>query len=434
MKLNLTQDYHRFELQSLGWELTLCNILDEKSSPCRRILKRNASYGELLYFFLSRVLPEPMPCRFVEIGGGYGYLMRDILELNPDGQAYMVEISPFLLEKQRGILSGKNVEFLETDVLELDGNVFQGADLVVMNEILGDLPTLVDIPADELLTVEEKNDPLWRRFSFLRDKYHLDTPLGGYFNFNIGAIEILEKICSSNVPYIFICEHSCESFVPPNLESIIHFSSSGFPERISLKGHCEYTVKFSHLENVGNFWGYEMMRGPAADFIPLNWTEVKRLLFESLTECDESEILHYFIEDLFKYEYLLLYRPSLREGKRSFSKKQKKSCLRCGKCCLAHLQLYVKEEDIERWKKEQRGDILEKLEHVIWAGDHFVNDTNGQYLYGCPFLSFEGGYATCTIYTTRPNRCRSFVPGSSEICPLWGKKVTKNKNEEMFVC
>ena len=46
---NDTTEYHIDELESLGWALTVCNALEPAGSPCRLILKRNASYGHLLY-------------------------------------------------------------------------------------------------------------------------------------------------------------------------------------------------------------------------------------------------------------------------------------------------------------------------------------------------------------------------------------------------
>ena len=69
---------------------------------------------------------------------------------------------------------------------------------------------------------------------------------------NIGAIETLEKLCTAGIPYIYLGEHSCEASVPEGLRSLIRIESTGNPERISLAGHDEYTIKFSYLQQVAH--------------------------------------------------------------------------------------------------------------------------------------------------------------------------------------
>lgn len=98
-------------------------------------------------------------------------------------------------------------------------------------------------------------------------------------------------------------------------------------------------------------------------------------------------------------------------------------CKRCGICCLADASAYIHEKDTERWKAEGRNDILMKLEreHALWAGDHLVSSDDGRYLHGCIFLAYENNHYTCTIYETRPDTCRNYQPGSSEICPQYRK-------------
>ena len=96
-------------------------------------------------------------------------------------------------------------------------------------------------------------------------------------------------------------------------------------------------------------------------------------------------------------------------------------CRRCGTCCLADMIGYVTELDIERWKAEGREDIFHIIdnEQAFWAGDHFVSARDGRELMCCPFLKWEGDQCTCSIYETRPDVCRNYEPGSSQICPLW---------------
>ncbi len=102
-------------------------------------------------------------------------------------------------------------------------------------------------------------------------------------------------------------------------------------------------------------------------------------------------------------------------------------CLRCGRCCLADFAAYVTEEDIARWKKENRQDILGMLkhEHAAWEGDHLVCADTGKSLGGCPFFFFDGLQFGCAIHDTRPMTCRHYEPGSSELCPQFFKAQTR---------
>ena len=99
-------------------------------------------------------------------------------------------------------------------------------------------------------------------------------------------------------------------------------------------------------------------------------------------------------------------------------------CMRCGKCCLADmaaLAYQIDEEDRKRWIGEGRADILHIIEneHPVWMGDHLISSRTGNPLHGCQFLARDGNRFFCTIYETRPLACRDFIPGSSELCPLF---------------
>jgi Fe-S-cluster containining protein len=109
------------------------------------------------------------------------------------------------------------------------------------------------------------------------------------------------------------------------------------------------------------------------------------------------------------------------------------NCERCGKCCLADFIAYVRDEDIDRWHREGRDDILQMIrrEHALWMGDHLVCADDGRYLRGCPFLAFEETQHRCSIYATRPRVCRDYRPGSSEICPKFHRRYPRSGKEDM---
>lgn len=301
--LNTTKDYHISDLNSLGWELTVCNALCPASSPCRNALQSDQSFGYLLYNFLEKILPLHSVRNILEIGGGNGNLMHDFLSLNPQLQATMIDISPYLLSRQKKQLKDFTVNFRETDILQVDPGALTPFDFVIMNENLGDLPTLVADPDVNTFSIEELS--YLQRAEYFIKKY--DLPCKPNKNINIGAMEVLEKLCSASIKYMYLSEHSCEAIVPDHLKSCLHFTTTGNPEKISLKGHNEYTIKFSCLQRIAEKFNYRVIRGPLADFLKLDFNDkVRTALQLTVPHTDEQEILQQFVYDLYKYEYLVL--------------------------------------------------------------------------------------------------------------------------------
>ena len=411
-KVHSTKEYHVSGLETLGWELTVCNALHPEGSPLRKILRRDASYGALLSDYLRRFIPMESVKSVLEIGGGYGYLMKDLLERNAFQKVTMLDISPVLLKAQREMLKDYPVDYLEEDFLDTDPSRLKAIDAAILNENLGDFPAITELDPDELKgPAADLEEPLVKVRTLCR-RYGLERPETIPFNLNVGALEAVEKLCTSGIPYIFLSEHSCEAAVPEPYLPFIHVSSPLNPERIRLKGHDEYSVKFSHLEAVARAFSYVSLRGPLADFIPFDFNPRLRFIMASqAVGKDEYEIIRHFVEDLYQHEYLLLIKAGPIRGEAT-------ECLRCGKCCLTDFIAYTTEEDMERWRREGRTDILGIIEreHAVWAGDHFVSSENGRYIRGCPFLIWEGNRRACAIYETRPAVCRRFTPGSSEIC------------------
>jgi hypothetical protein len=308
--INSTQAYHTNQLNSLGWELTVSNCLYPERSPCRTVLSKRSSYGSHLYEFLEENIALSHVKTILEIGGGYGYLMHDLLKCNRTFQVTMVDISPFLLGEQQKTLTGFPVSFLLSDALEIPEEILQNHDLIILNENVGDFPTAVDIPVSWILNRDgQGQDDIIRHICGLFDHYALLLPDREIFNFNLGAVLATEKLCRASVPAIFISEHSCEATVPDDFRELIPVSASGNPERIPLRGHDEYTIKFSHLAQVAAQHGYDCKRGPLADFIRLDFNDsLWWLLKRRHSTKDEHEILRHFVEDLYQYEYLLLTR------------------------------------------------------------------------------------------------------------------------------
>ncbi len=301
--------YHRQELRTLGWETTLCNILADCHNPCRTTLDIKKSYGNLLFDYLDGLFSFERINHLLEVGGGYGWLMRDFMSRKSFAKVTMIDICPHLLDQQRYALKSLpgSLSFREENFIDTPPTVLEDVDLAVLNENIGDYPTITNLPRDFLLDSPAKLSPSLRSVWKFFNKYGLPEPLHPVFHINIGALMALEKLCSAQIPRIFLSEHSCEAAVTGPYRNLISVSASDNPECIILKGHDEFTIQFSHLEKIGHYHGYKIIRGPVADYIPFEMTPRLRAIMKAPSPWrDEDEIIRYFIEDLYKYEYLLL--------------------------------------------------------------------------------------------------------------------------------
>jgi hypothetical protein len=306
-RVHSTSEYYGRADASLGWELTVCNALYPESSPCRRFLKKNASYGVLLFDFLQSFLPFHRIKQVIEIGGGYGYLMKDLLARKPHLTVTMLDISPFLLNKQKKHLKNDTIQYQERDFLNYEPGLLRGQELAILNENMGDFPTITHINREIFQTSPGLLEPALEQVRVFFDQYDFIKPESDLFHFNLGALQAVQKLCSAGVPYVFVSEHSCEALVPAAFADFIHIHSAGQPEKISLHGHAEYSIQFSYLEKMARCFQYQVVRGPLADFIKMDFSaSLRALLRLPSTVNDEAEIIRHFVEDLFKYEYLLL--------------------------------------------------------------------------------------------------------------------------------
>ena len=257
-----------------------------------------------LYRFLEKLIPFNKIHNILEIGGGLGYLMRDFLSLNPRLKATMLDISPYLLEKQKEILKDFKVDFYENDILNMEVEALAPYDLIIMNENLGDLPTWSHNPG-EISNTEKNTAHYLEKADYFSKKYNM--PFAAEENINIGAMILLENICRAGIKYIYLSEHSCETVVPERLKPYINIESSGIPEKIPLKGHDEYTIKFSYLQKIAEMFHYKVKRGPIADFLPLKINSKVLTALRLVTPfTSEQEIIRQFVYDLYKYEYMVM--------------------------------------------------------------------------------------------------------------------------------
>ncbi|TFH43568.1 MAG: hypothetical protein E4G96_00870 [Chrysiogenales bacterium] len=184
---------------------------------------------------------------------------------------------------------------------------FQNFDLAILNEVIGDFPTVCNIDPEILCMPEGRIDPLLVEVKTIFDSYGLLLP-DGPFNLNIGAIRALERLCDAGLRHIYLSEHSCEASAPDKLKGLLNISATGNPQRIPLMGHDEYTIRFSDLVAVAEKKGYRTMRGSYCDFIRYDYTDRLHFILTSGSQKDEHEIIRHFIEDLYTSEYLIATR------------------------------------------------------------------------------------------------------------------------------
>ncbi len=123
------------------------------------------TYGQALVDGLEQrgALPAGATLRVLEIGAGLGYVARDVLgalrQRGREVEYTIVELAPALRRAQEERLAGAAVRWVAGDVLALDLPV-AGFDLVVCNEMVGDLPARLltraelGLPADGIGEVD----------------------------------------------------------------------------------------------------------------------------------------------------------------------------------------------------------------------------------------------------------------------------------------
>jgi hypothetical protein len=281
-------------------EFTVCESLGSPSSPYLRALGVAKTYGAILGDRLRERGLLREGSRICEIGGGYGSLMRGMLEAHEDlvERVVMVDLSRTLLSRQqRALCSWKDrILYVLADGLEVLPAI-SGVDFFIVNEMIGDLPVWTDLSPGHLP----------REASDLVDRYRLVIPERGPFHFNIGAIRLVEAICRKGIP-AFLSEHSSDPIIPrdmPFLEKDL--DPAGWPREIRLTAHSEYTVRFSHLEQVARAHGRKVQTGALLDFIGYANVDQARFIFNARASATDRQALVFeFLDHVREYRWMTL--------------------------------------------------------------------------------------------------------------------------------
>lgn len=120
------------------------------------------------------------------------------------------------------------------------------------------------------------------------------------------------------------------------------------------------------------------------------------------------------------------------------------TCERCGRCCrstkwVVNLDSRLCWEDIERWRREGRSDILQHVMVFEGLGGDLIGPA-GKFFSQCPFMKKEEDRKySCLIHETKPKVCEvaPFYFHSQQECENCGQRVKKKdvycKNCGMFL-
>ncbi len=298
--LHDTRNYHLHHPVDLMTEFTVCESLGHSGSPYLRALGMEKTYGAVLGDRLREQGILRQGCRLCEVGGGYGSLMRGLLEAHGDlvERAVMVDLSRALLGRQRRALNPwKNrVDFVLGDALEVLPAI-SGVDLFLINEMIGDLPVWTDLDPERLPP----------EAAAVIDRSSLGIPEDGLFHFNIGAIRLVEAICRKGIP-AFLSEHSCDPIIPREMPFLVRgLAAGGWPREIRLTAHSEYTIRFSHLEQVAGFLGRKVETGSLLELIGYSDVEKARFIFNARAcSTDEQALIFEFLDHVREYRWLII--------------------------------------------------------------------------------------------------------------------------------
>ncbi len=298
--MNSTRDFHRETTIDLMKEFTICESFSTTDSPYGIMLESPRSYGAMIGDFLTQNGLLKNGSIICEIGGGYGSLMSGLLS-EYDGfisRVYMIDLSGKLLKRQLRNLYPwlSRITPIQADIHEII-DALNGIDLIIMNEVLGDLNTMTNIDPAEIPD---------EALHFIQ-AYKLEIPEKDFFNLNIGALKLVEAVCRKNTP-AFLSEHSSDPIIPEDMDYLKRaLALDAYPREIKLYKHSEFTIRFSHLIKIAEAHGKTVRSGALLDLISLSRTPRLRSIFSSRACSTESqEIIYELLDHIREYRWLTI--------------------------------------------------------------------------------------------------------------------------------
>lgn len=243
-------------------EVTLSHLFRNMNSFTRNGL----DYPTLLALFFEKHLMLPEDVSILEIGPGIGSIAAGMKYfMDKTGRRYKYKALD-ISEKMLKNISDMGFETVLADCLDMP-LAEEKFDLVIANEVLSDLPTLVDFSMSE-----EDNETVLDAREMI-SKYNLDVPEYN-FNFNYGAVKLVENLKDilQKGGVAFISEQSC---------------GDGRPKKVSVVGHEEYTIDFGHLEKAAMQNGFLTKRGSINEILG---ADEEKLFVSGLLRPDIKEL------------------------------------------------------------------------------------------------------------------------------------------------
>lgn len=299
-KINSTHNYHRCVPIDLMKEFTICESFSGPDTEYTRALDAPAAYGAMIGDFLIKQDLLKHGSTILEIGGGYGSLMHGFLSAHAEivEKVIMVDLSEGLLKRQQKTLETwhDTVRFVRADIHELADSI-KDVDLIIMNEVIGDLDTMINIDPDDLP----------HEVRILVETYGLDIPEKERFNLNIGAIKLIESVCKKCIP-IFLTEHSSDPIIPDEMAFLSKgLDMDSYPRKIDLFKHCEYTIRFSHLIQTAKELGRKTKTGALLDLINIRKSPALNMIFTSRAcSTNYQEIIFELLDHIREYRWLVI--------------------------------------------------------------------------------------------------------------------------------
>jgi len=293
MYINDTSSYYK-NSPELFHEITISQCLSSKDTPYIDLLAKEGLYADFIADFLLKYKKDFN--KIVEIGGGYGYLMERLSKRLKPKEIIMVDISKKFLTCQKDKLSHlqkTKINFINLDALSFIKSLKKEVDIIILNEVIGDLKTLINVSAEEFCGAFQFN------VEYLPKR----------FNVNIEALEFI-NLASFKTKSILIVEHSSTYEIPEKFKECLEDEKENFsPKEIKLYGHSEYTINFKMLEEAAQYAGFNTVRKHLMDIIPLKYNELISFVLKSKSiQTDFHEIINEFYNHIKEYEVLFCYR------------------------------------------------------------------------------------------------------------------------------
>ena len=142
------------------------------------------------------------------------------------------------------------------------------------------------------------------------------------------------------------------------------------------------------------------------------WSEFGDLLTFALEDKLPEDIALVYTKVLWVNSYVGTDTEGIEEGIWVETEMEKFSCKQCGHCCLNLSDAYcnsVLDEDVDRWKLENRYDILKFVDQSSFLNDIWIDQETGEELGRCPWLKrLPNSKYICRIHHTKPAHCRNY--------------------------